>query len=101
MTCNSGADAPWINLQLFHLLLKYEAINKVVSESAIKAFKNHLWYLTQEMVPIALFSAKVPADEKRNLADSLLAIKFKMDLMTPQNRFGTGFASQSFRPILP
>ena len=96
MTCNSAADAPWIGLQLFHLLLKYEAINKVVSESAIKAFKNHLWYLTQEMVPIALFSGKVPAEEKRNLADSLLAIKSKIDLMTPQNRFGTGFGKPKF-----
>ena len=55
-----------------------------------------LYYLTQEMVSIALFSAKIPAEEKQNLADSLLAIKSKMDLVTPQNRFGTGFGKPKF-----
>ena len=40
-------------------------MNCVVAEGALKAFNHHLWYLTSEMVPLALFSETVPEGERR------------------------------------
>ncbi|KAG8198492.1 hypothetical protein JTE90_017358 [Oedothorax gibbosus] len=54
LTCNSAVDVPWNDLKLFHSLLKYEDVNALISKSAVHAFKNHLWYLTEEMVPLTL-----------------------------------------------
>lgn len=52
-------------------------MSTVISNSALKAFERHLWYLTAEMVPLALYSSKVPAEHiyKTFLATSLLAAK--------------------------
>ena len=83
-------------MQFFHALLKYEVINKIVSKSAIKAFGKHLWYLTPEMVSLAIFSDNVPVETRRSLADHLFAIKPKGDLAAPQNRFGMGFGKPKF-----
>jgi len=77
-------------------MLEYAVISPEISQSAIHAFKLHLWYLTTEMVPLALWSNKVPAADRRALADSLLAVKPSNALMTPQNRFGTGFGKPRF-----
>ena len=82
-------------MQFFHALLKYEVINKIVSKSAIKAFGKHLWYLTPEMVSLAIFSDNVPVETRRSHADRLNAIKPKGDLATPQ-KFGMGFGKPKF-----
>ena len=100
MRYNSAVDAPWNHLQLYQSLLRFEAINKVVSKSAAKAFSQHLWYLTSEMVPFALFNSKVPAEELCTLADRLLAVKPEMDLESPRIRLGTGFGKPKFPLII-
>jgi hypothetical protein len=96
MTCNSAADAPWNDLNFFRALLRYEAIHPVISASAIRAFKNHQWYLTAEMVPLALFSNKVPKEDRRSLADRLLVLKPTDSLHQPTARFGSGFGKPTF-----
>jgi hypothetical protein len=55
-----------------------------------------MWYLTAKMVPLALFSAKVPDAERRRLADRLLANKPDADIVTPTTRFGTGLGKPKF-----
>ena len=50
-----AADAPVNDLKLFMDILEYP--EKVVSASALKALKLHLWYLSEELVPLALFSS--------------------------------------------
>lgn len=96
ITCDNAADAPWNDLNLYKHLLAYDAVNSAVSQSAIRALKRHLWYLTEEMVPLALFSEKVPMDEKQALADKLLAVKPEEEVITPCNRFGTGYGKPQF-----
>ena len=63
------------HLKLYHTLLMYEAVNPEVSIIAVRVFQRHLWYLTAEMVLLALFSNKVPQEEKRALPDRLLTVK--------------------------
>ena len=53
-------DAPWKDLDLYKHLLAYDSVNSPVSWSAIKALKQDLWYLTEEMVPLVLFIGIVP-----------------------------------------
>ena len=84
-------------LELFHLLLQYKAVNLIVSKSVVFAFQRHLQYLTEELAPFALFSSKAPDDDRRALADSLLAVKSGSELFRPGNRFGTGYG----KPKLP
>lgn len=96
MACSSAVDAPWHDLKLFQLLLKYKAFNPVVSKSAILAFQRHFWYLTEEMVPLALFSSKVPIDDRRSLADRLLAVKPVTEMTLPGHYFGAGYGKPRF-----
>ena len=55
-TCTIAVDAPWNDLSLYKKSLQYKAINPTVSKSATTALSRHLWYLTTEMVPLALFT---------------------------------------------
>jgi hypothetical protein len=74
----------------------YKSVHPEISKSEIHSFNLHLWYLTPEMVPLALSSNKVPAEARRVVANSLLATKPDVDLSTPQNRFGKGFGKPRF-----
>ena len=96
LTCSSVVDAPWNDLKLWQRLLSYKDVNLIVAESALKAFQRHFWYLTSEMVPLALFSNKVPTVERQALADSLLTCKPQEEMHVPKNRFGTGFGKPKF-----
>lgn len=60
LQCSVALDAPWNDLQFLKNLLSYSCVSPTISKSAVKAFERHLWYLTAEMVPLALFSNKVP-----------------------------------------
>jgi len=96
MTCSSAVDAPWHDLQLVHNLLKYKTVSPNVAERALRAFKQHLWYLTAEMIPLALFSSLVPMHERRDLADKLLSIQPMAPVDQLLQRFGTGFGKPAF-----
>ena len=96
MTCGSAIYAPWNDLQLLQPLIRYESVSMDISKCAVKAFSRHLWYLTAEMVPLALFSTKVPPDQLQSLASSLLAVKPTAGGCQPEARFGTGFGKPAF-----
>lgn len=67
-----------------------------MASSALKAFSRHLWYLTGELIPLALFSSNTPAHECRLLADQLLQKRPDTPRQLPENRFGTGFGKPRF-----
>ena len=83
-------------MKLFILLLQYKAVYPIVSKSAVLAFRCHSWYLTEELVPLALFSLKVPDDGQRAMPDSLLAIKPGSELFRSGNHFGSGYGKPKF-----
>lgn len=96
LTCKKTVDSQWNDLQLYKHLLEYEAVDKVIAQSAILALKRYLWYLTPEMVPLALFSDRVPAVERQALADALLMLRPLTSLQAPMNRFGNGWRKPRF-----
>ena len=70
--------------------------------SAIKALERHLWYLTGEMLPLALFNIKLPAAEQRALADAILQNKPDiLPMRAPEQRFETGFGKPMFPVLSP
>ena len=76
----------------------YSLYDKHVSNSALKALRRHLWYLTEEMVPLALFSDVTPAEEKRTIAKGLLE-KFGTHsggTDAPTKHYGSGFGKPKF-----
>ena len=96
MTCNSAVDAPWNDLKFYHSLVRYADVHREISKSAVEAFQRHMWYLTEKLVPLALWSTKVPDAERRDLANRLLAVKPNADVLQPQHRFGTGYGKPMF-----
>ena len=72
---------------------KYKAMVQVVAKAALTAFKNHLWYLSPDMIPLALFGDG-PVSTKTNIAKAIL--KFPQS-DTYSSRFGSGFG----KPIFP
>src|SRR6218665_2060275 len=71
-------------------------VNTDASQSAIWAFSNHFWYMTAEMVPLALFSSLVPLVERQALCDALLKVQPSMPMQSPQHRFGSGWGKPQF-----
>ena len=59
------------DLRLLQDQTEYASVDAVVSQVAIKAFANHLWYLAEDTVPLALFSTEVPPEEKQKITEAL------------------------------
>lgn len=68
MTSPQSCDAPINDLTLIQSLLDYRTASDAVSSSGIRAIGRHLWYLGQELTPLALFSDKVSDEVKRRMA---------------------------------
>jgi len=59
ITAPSAISAPLNDLQLMTTLLQYSTIHKAISSATAKKFSLHLWYLSQELVALALFDDRV------------------------------------------
>ena len=74
MKASIGADAPINDLHLFKDMISYRDIDYELANVVIDKMENHFWYLTEEVVPFALFS-KLPemtSDFKQEIASKLL-----------------------------
>ena len=96
LQCQSARRAPFLDLCLYKTLLKYETVNSVIAKSALRALNRHLWYLTQEMVVLALFDSNVPNKDRQDMADRLLLLKPESLPTMPVNRFGKGYGKPRF-----
>ena len=71
----SAADAPVNQITAYHDLRIYEEYDAPLAKAILKRTQNHLWYASEELVVLSLASDKVSADEKREVADAVLASK--------------------------
>ena len=95
--CSNATAAPVRDLQLLKDLDSYREIDAEVACVALKAFKNHLWYLTAELVPLALFGNDIDTGMKQAMVDKIL--QFPKSFF-PAHRFGAAFGKPRF-PTLP
>lgn len=71
MTAPLAACAPYNDLLLMKSLVEYENINEAVSKAASTKLSAHMWYLSEELVGLALFDRNVPSSMKRGMVQSL------------------------------
>ena len=93
LTSPVAAAAPVNDLLLINELINYRKIDEPCANSALKAFYNHLWYLTEELVPVALFCDSVKTLTKEKMVKKLKSFDKKIC----SKRFGSGFG----KPIFP
>ena len=55
-------------------LYEYRKVDKVCADAAINAFSNHLWYLTEELAMLGLFSSRVPLPTKVKMVEKLKSV---------------------------
>ena len=96
LTCPIAANAPKNDLILLNSILDYQYIDGVISCAALKSLKNHLWYLTQELTPLVLFSEQVTDSEKENIVKVMQQNPQKDDI---DNRHGAGFGKPCFPDV--
>ena len=75
MTSSMASEAPRHDLELKKELAHYQSKDKELADVAIKAFKLHQWYHKQEMIPLCLFDAKLPEEEKQTIAYKIICEK--------------------------
>ncbi|KAG0710954.1 hypothetical protein GWK47_021718 [Chionoecetes opilio] len=73
MSSTLAADAPANDLQFMKdMMNSREQIQRLLRE-CYKNLKTHKWYLTQEVVPFALFGSRLSDKEKQDIAAKLHA----------------------------
>lgn len=75
LTTSIGVDAPVNDLLFYKSLLKFKAEDEGIAAVAISALERHMWYLTEELVPLSLFSSKVSDHEKAQIARQIIKYK--------------------------
>ena len=90
-TANSSLDFPSNDLKFWNNIKNHN--NSITKNAALKVFKNHTWYLTEELILLSLFSPNTTKLEKqeivKNLQDQNRSKVF-------QNRHGNGHG----KPVL-
>lgn len=69
--CSITVDAPYNDLQLMKELYDYIAIDEEIADVAMGAHERHLWYLSDELIVLSLFSNKVSTQEKIRMVQQL------------------------------
>ena len=96
LTSPNSAAAPYNDLMLIKGLSDYSVVDRKCTDAARKAFSNHMWYLTQELVPLSLFSSEIEKRIKEEIATKLLSYEKKPF----SERFGSGLGKPKF-PEMP
>ena len=56
------------DLELFKRLHKFRTIHRKASTETTTVLQRHTWYLTEELVPLAVFNEDLPLDDRTTLA---------------------------------
>ena len=64
----------WVDVQCYQNCFRPGDVEHEMLSAVRKSIMNHLWYLTEELVILALFDENVDDDERKNIAESLLAV---------------------------
>ena len=88
-------DAPYNDIEFIRKARSFNEIDSLVSTSVLRTFSRHLWYLTEEFIPISLFSDISPDSVKREFVETLLKVQY-VDNTLPKGRFGAGYGEPKF-----
>lgn len=66
-----ASNAPWSDLSLWNDMKRYQDIDPEITEIVKNAFKSHLWYLSDELVGLSLFSKQVSIEDKVAIVEKM------------------------------
>lgn len=69
--CSHSIDAAFNDIQLLNEIDAYKQVDPQISDVASTAMKRHLWYLSDELIVLSLFSSKVSAAAKNAICARL------------------------------
>jgi hypothetical protein len=75
-----AADAPYNDLAFCKILETYHSTDEQVATVAFAKLKGHLWYLSEDLVCLSLFSKLVSLEDKRAMTSALAKPETKKDL---------------------
>jgi hypothetical protein len=87
----NSSDAPYNDLCLLQTLESYLAVDKKVADIAIKKMRGHMWYLSEDLIGLALFSDLVPNSEKEAMIVALKKPPMKTDLRRVDSKLVDNF----------
>ncbi|GAB1602749.1 hypothetical protein Ahia01_000554900 [Argonauta hians] len=90
-----ASSAPISDLKMISNITQYKAVDSIAANAALKAVGLHMCYLTQELVPLCIFS-DLGSDIKSKVAKAILCFWGKKNI---QNRKGSGFGKLVFPNI--
>ena len=95
-TCSNSTGAPSNDLLLYKNIMKFTPIDPTIGEAALKAMKNHLWYLVPDMIPLALFDDHLSANEKQKIVQEIIKQPKQTQHM---GRYGTAYGKPTFPEV--
>ncbi|KAK2716029.1 hypothetical protein QYM36_010561 [Artemia franciscana] len=66
-----ASGAPYSDLLLLKSLLEYSSIHLAISKATSNKFSGNLWYLSPELVGLALFDSRVSSSTKRLMVSAM------------------------------
>ena len=97
ITCSHTSSAPINDITLLKSFMEYKSIHLGVATTATRAFESHLWYLTEELVPLSLFSDSIDEPCKEQLKDKMITCRGTASSDINSKRRGHAFG----KPIFP
>ena len=64
-----AAAAPYQDLEMLKALAGHH--NKIIAKATVPKLRNHTWYLSKELVALALFDALVPSNTKKLMIEAI------------------------------
>ena len=68
-----GADNSFNDFEMYKQLFMYRKIDSVLADKALALLDRHGWYLTEQLIPLCLFSNKVNTSTKSLIAAKILS----------------------------
>lgn len=65
-------DAPLNDLNFLQDIQQYKSIDETVANKAIAAMNRHLYYMSEELAPLSLFSSKISNDVKNMMREKFI-----------------------------
>ena len=91
------SSAPINDITLLKSFMEYKSIHLGVATTATRAFESHLWYLTEKLVPLSLFSNSIDEPCKEQLKDKMITCRGTASSDINSKRRGHAFG----KPIFP
>jgi len=77
ITAPAATKAPNSDLHLLQALNQYKSINEAISSATTEKMMRHLWYLSEELVGLALFDDDVMPSMKEEIVHAMLSTEEK------------------------